>query len=251
MPVAFATILGEAIQEGRVQGDGSAAVAKFVGDFGNLFLNTSSMKGLADFFDAFGKQDAGYFAQSAAASVVPYGGLLANLARMGDAEVKDPEDWIEYVKARLPGMSGQVAPKLTQFGEPVERASAGISALTPLRVSQAKQDPILQEYQRLRAAGQKVGIGTVGETIKGVKLTPEEKRVYQEKAGQLLKAILPRILDNQAYQKLPPQYQAKVLNRLETKLRDAAAKQTAMQLTDFVERYKASRTGGPNDATQR
>jgi hypothetical protein len=253
IPLAMGVVVGEALREAEraarpvEPGLGQAmvyiqtALVQSSTRMPRYWVDLSAMKGVGDFFKAVEDPEAGVenLAEGLTASMVPVGGLLATIARMFDPGQKSPKGLVEAVKARLPGLSRDVPNMTTQLGDEMVRTSSGALALFPIRTIETKRDAVYDEYQRLRDAGHPVGIGFAGDTIYGIKLSPEEHAEYRKLAGKRVRADLKAALASPRYQAAPDALKAEILDYIVRSSRQAAGEEylLTLPLEDVRARY--------------
>jgi hypothetical protein len=136
------------------------------------------------------------FAERTAGSIVPAG--VAAVARGLDDTVRQPEGIAQTVASRIPGLSDEIAPKISPFGDDVKREGGLAGALlNPLPYRTENDDPLLAEMERLGLAPK-----FAGKTFKSnglsVKRTPEEQRDFQRIYGWYQKRNLGMALNSPA-----------------------------------------------------
>jgi hypothetical protein len=245
--MGLAANIAEAKRHGENKEKGETeALTKFIKDFANMSFSQAGLRTWSDLIKSAANQSWGTFNEGIATTMVPLGGMLANIARITDTEIKDPEGAIEAIMGRLPGLSHNVRPKLDVFGQPLRRqmlapvdAGGGtidLGQLFPVRTTQGTSDPVLTEYQRLRDQGFTITIGTAPTTIQGIKLQPDEQAAYQELLGRWMKEELGTKIDSKEYQSAIPSVRAYMLQQQETKTRAKAEDRFSVWMRD---RFKA------------
>ena len=164
------------------------------------------------------------FLGSTAGSYVWMGGFMNSVRQMTDQGVKDPQTLMQQLinYSRLPGLSQFVPNRISQLGQEMTTGQPPWMAVSPTRPMEAKPHPIYAEYQRLREAGQDVGIGHVGSEIEGVKLTPAESYAYQQLAGRITDKLLARLVANASYRSADPRVRADLLQSMRDEARTMA-----------------------------
>lgn len=102
-------------------------------------------------------------------------GLLNFIAQLKDPYIRQPEGITEKIKARIPGLSEQVTPKLTVFGEKIKRETSYL----PIRISKEKDNLVRKELENLG-----VTPGFPAKTIGKQKLTQSQYANLLTEAGQ-------------------------------------------------------------------
>jgi hypothetical protein len=168
------------------------------------------------------------------AMAVPFSAATRTAAQTLDPTIRNPKGLGEELKASIPGLSQQVPPRLNAFGEEIQRES---SALSPLNVTTETTDPVEKEMARLG-----VTISFTGKTLRSIPLSREQQAEYQQLAGQTAKKLLDGIVPHPTYAQQDDTVKAKIVERLISQARDAAADQMVNQI--IQERLK-QRTSVP------
>jgi hypothetical protein len=161
-----------------------AATAALVAISKNLASKTWT-KGLFDFVEAIEEPDRRLpaWARRMVGTVVPAG--VAQIERVKDPEMEDVRTFIDAVKARIPGKSREVPPRLDLFGETIESEKTGITPidmLNPIYIQSIKDEPIYQEFERLGYFP-----GMPDRQIDGIPLKPWEYYFYVKSQGEVLR----------------------------------------------------------------
>jgi hypothetical protein len=196
---------------------GALEMANQVGtDIGKNLLSQTFVTGLNDFLLAMTEPEryGSQFIERTASSLVPFSSLQRTAAYALDPTIRRPEGVAERVMATIPGLSQNVPPRLTAFGEPSQREAG---AFNPYTHSQAKTDPLTTELNRLQ-----YNTGFVGESISNVPLNRDQQQQYQEIAGQLTKRLFERVIQRDAYQQMNDSQRIEVLDKLTAEARKIA-----------------------------
>ena len=181
---------------------------------GNNLINQTYFSGLSDFMDAL-SDPAGYgsrFATRTAGGFVPFSSALRTAAQVTDPVYRDPKTLPERFKANLPGLSSQVPPRLTAFGEEARQRSSPVS---PIQVTMAQQSAVDAELERL---GMEVGF--VGASIAGIPLDRSLQADYQRGAGQNTSVLLSALVQSEAWQTLNDGQKTQLIEKAVTASRD-------------------------------
>lgn len=129
------------------------AVATAAAVAGNL-LNKTYLSGLSSIFEAMG--DPGRYSETTiqrmVGSVVP--AAVANVTRQMDPYQREVYSMLDAIKARTPGLSDNLPPKLNLWGESVTKESGlgkAYDAFSPIYSRKPGGDPIDAELLRLEA----------------------------------------------------------------------------------------------------
>jgi hypothetical protein len=157
---------------------------------------------------------------SMASSTVPA------LARIGahvlDPTVRQTNTPLEAMQADIPGLSQNLPPRLTAFGEPQNRLT---SSASPIGVSQAVNDPVDTELTRYG-----VEPGFTGKVFKGIDLTRQEQAEYQRLSGQWVKQQLDKLINDPRYAGLTDAQKAHILQLRITQAKGQAQRMYFQQL---------------------
>ncbi len=129
------------------------AVATSVAFAGNL-VNKTYLSGLSSIIEALNdpQRSAERWAQRLAGSIVPTIGAQA--ARTMDPYQREVYSMMDAIRARTPGLSDTLAPRLSMWGDPVSTESglgAGYDAMIPIATKDSDAEPIDLELIRLEA----------------------------------------------------------------------------------------------------
>jgi len=155
-------------------------------------------------------------------SYVPFSGALRSIASATDPVMRRPRTVADYIKVGIPGLSQTVEPRLDTFGQ--ERQKPGSGATRAFDVT--RTFPVTAEPVRdaLTAAGVRIGTAEPvrSMTINGVDVPiPADQGLEFGKAkGQAIYALLKPIIDNPGFQRLPKEYQQKLLEKMITQARE-------------------------------
>lgn len=192
---------------------------------GKNFASQTYMQSIGDLINGiedperYGKQ----FIQNLITGFIPYSASLRTAEQMISPEIEEPQNVIEKIKASIPGLSESVPKKMTAFGEPSTRLSP---AWSPISVSPATNDALEKELERLE-----FNVGLVGSTIGERKLTDEEKRQYQQLAGQITKQNMINLIQSEGYNDLTDEGKKKALQRISDNAKEQARNQIKLSLS--------------------
>lgn len=160
-------------------------------------LDQSYFSSLSSFLRAIQEPDRfwGTFARGLAQDVVPYSGFMRNVAQANDPVLRKPTTAVENVESIIPGLSGNVPPRLTRFGQPVIRPGGSLQrGVNPVGVSEERPDKVQQMLDEL-----KVNLGSPSGklTVKGksVHLNQDDKFALQVAQGQAHRQALEHLQD--------------------------------------------------------
>lgn len=142
-------------------------------------------------------------------SFVP--GVVAQAARARDPWERDTDPdknlnglayaWDDVkrdIMARIPGQREKLPLRRDALGQPMPITDSP-SMFNPIRTGDLRtDDPVAMELASARAR-----VSPAKDTIKGVRLTPEEKEAYGQASGTVARARLERLFASPGYQALP------------------------------------------------
>ena len=157
--------------------------------------------------------------QSALGRFVPYGGLVAQIARTAEGEVKKPRNPLEAVAARIPGVSELVPERISPLGGPVKAPEDVLSLISPVRTS-ARGEP---NRVALVLAEHNVGIGGPPTSWEGIPFDEKDRRRFEETAGPIIREELEAIISDPEFGPLSPPEKRSELQLAVSRGRKAAA----------------------------
>jgi hypothetical protein len=212
-----AALVGNAVEAWREAGgdaDHSAdVVAKTLAKSAGSFLDQSFLSGLFDFVEAVNDPErwAARWAGRTASSAIPFTAAVRTAQQAVDPVVRQPRTIAETVKAGVPGLSEQVPPRISRFGEPVVREGGPVRrALDPFNVSSVTDDPVARELDRL---GVKLTLPSPTAAVPGG-VTREQETEVRQRRGQAVRRGLERLMAAPRYQQLSDLQRADVAERL-------------------------------------
>ena len=181
---------------------------------GNSLVSQTYLSGLSDLME--GLQDpvgsGSRFLTRTAGGFVPFSSALRTAAQVTDPTYRDPQTLTERIQAGIPGLSQNVPPRLTAFGE---EAPIRTSPFSPVNVTSSQQTAVDAELERLQ-----MDVGFTGGTIGGVRLSREQRADYQIAAGRVTYELLSSLVQSEAWQGLNDGERGKVIERAITTSRD-------------------------------
>lgn len=235
---------------------GSGANAQASGNFTEAGLQTikglkdmTFLKGMSSALDAIGdpKRYGESFIENSAGSVVP--SVVAAAARQMDKNKREVSGSKEAFMNRIPGLKDNLLPKRDALGN--ETFYEGNQFVSPFRPTSAKDNPVVNEIERLRALGADIALTKPDSTIsiKGaqIELTPEELDLLRKDSGGLIQKTLQDIISKPAYQNADPVDQVKVIKDVISKSREVTGYKTVgkERLTDELRAYIQNKQTNP------
>ena len=151
-------------------------------------LDESFMRGPAELIQAV--EDPGRYGeryiQNFASSFVPYSVGMAQMARASDPYSRQARTVMDSIRAKTPGMSEELFPRLDIWGQPIPSRDALIAAgATAIYEQRMSQDPVNISLAQLG-----IGIAPVDRTIRNVQLTDQQYDDFARIAGRMAKQRL-------------------------------------------------------------
>lgn len=178
--------------DGEPVEESTAAAVTF--PFAQAILSKTYMSGLASIIEALSdpqRYGEGYI-NRLLSSIVPSG--VGAIERAVDPEIRRAKDWMDAIKARIPGFSGQLPERLSLWGDPIKDENGIYNLFLPVRRSAEKGTAIDAEIVRL---GLDVGppkqtqsFGRGGVSL-NIELSPEQHNRLIRLAGNELKVSVP------------------------------------------------------------
>jgi cell wall-associated NlpC family hydrolase len=176
---------------------------------------------------------------------VPDSGFAYELRQFTDPTVREPQNPLQDVANRVPGLSMLVPPRINPAtGEPTQAPRDVLSGVVRASAPGAP-DPV-----NLELARHNLGVGDAPSTISQnkatVAITPDEQRAYQQIAGAAIAHDVQATVNSPSYQRMTLDQQRKVLADVVAKAREYAGASVWKQLgrDELVRRmdaYEASR----------
>ena len=208
------------------EGEADKAVKMLAVAFANAVTNQTFLQGITNVVNAltepqrFGPK----LAQSYAASVVP--NVIAQPTAMTDPVVRQVDGMLDAIKARIPGLRGELLPKRDIFGEPL-KTKERFGAVSPVTETTESTDKVRSEAARLGLsaadAPKKGHVGKGTGKIGDVKLTPQERDRFVDVGGHLAHSILSPIVNAADWDEKPDAVKKRIYERVFTQAHRAAA----------------------------
>lgn len=145
----FATTLGVAaglvdLQEHMTDKQQDRATTLLVASIMQSMASKTWLSGIGDLIEAINdptRYAGGFLRRLAGSAVVPAG--VAQIARTVDPTLREAEDVLDAVKARVPGLSKSLPAKRDVWGKPITgEGGVGPDIFSPVWISTAKNDPV-------------------------------------------------------------------------------------------------------------
>lgn len=170
-----------------------SVAAAVVLPFAQTITSKQYMQTIANLIDAMAdpNRKGEAFINKLLSSAVPAG--VGALERTIDPEIRRAQDWMDAVKAKIPGLSETLPPKLNLWGEPIVDENGIYNLFLPARVSSVKGTAIDKAILdlKLEIAPPKQVQSFGGTVSQAVELSPEQHNKLIALSGNELKLRLP------------------------------------------------------------
>lgn len=174
--------------------------------FANAVTNQTALQGITNVVQVLAdpKRYGPKFVQQLASSVVP--NIVAQPTAMLDPVTREVDSVVDAVKARIPGMRGELLAKRDIFGEPI-KTKERFGAVSPVTETTDSTDKVRTEAARLGISvgdtPKKVHVGRGSGKFGDVKLEPEQRDRYAEVSGKLAHDVLDQMVNAPGWDALP------------------------------------------------
>jgi hypothetical protein len=223
-PFLIGAIIGKNIEEGKMnEKSAETIIMTAAAETGRMLVNASYLNGLSNLIEMpWGYRDPSesmkQMIENVAGGLVPFSALLRNITYALDPEIKEAKISIpETLAANIPGLSKMVEPRLTIFGEPVERPGGKLRAVLRAVPTEIPKDVLSNELSRLE-----INITFPSKKVMGIELDDEDYRKLKTIAGQRTKEALQRLVSSAYYHRLPDEWKKKLIMRTVNQARDIA-----------------------------
>ena len=136
------------------------------------------------------------FGEGLAGSLVPT--ISAEIAQSIDPTLRDPQNPLEAMQARIPGLSKDIKARRDIYGKPIQRHEGGTDPFNIFALNKETDDKAYSELERLK-----------------LKIQPPEKKIggkeipidlfdrYEEESGRLAKSFVDKLVGHPQYDALP------------------------------------------------
>jgi len=197
-------------------GIGENKTIEIVTETVKMMKDQSFLQGLSDLTNALEDPEryGNKWTQNMVTSLVPTG--IGYLSRLQDPIIREPGSIPESIRARLPGFSKGLPPKLDVWGRPITKeGTLWQRAMLPSGVMTSKPDLTEQELQSLELFPEKIT-----KRYRGLDLTIQERNAITEVEGKIAKEYLDKIVQTPQYKNLQPYQQHDILNTVNIKIRN-------------------------------
>ena len=169
-------------------------------------LDQSSLQGPADLIkavetpDQYGQQYIKSFLSSFVPSSVNW------IAKSRDPYIRQTWGVIDAIKARIPGQSETLHPKIDLWGEPVPGREQ-LGGMTGIYTQKAAADPVNKAMADLG-----MGKSDVSKKVRNVELDPEQYEYFARTSGRMAKMRLDTMVRSPQWDTFPAYMKMKVIN---------------------------------------
>ena len=201
-----------------------------------LMKDNSFLRGIADLMNVITDPErySEQWLKNQATSVIPTG--LGYLKNLNDPIIREPGSIPESIKAKLPGFSRGVPPKLDVWGRPIALdGTLTQRALLPGGVTTTKPDMTESELLSLDRFPAKIM-----KRYKGIKLTVQERNEVTITEGKITKQLLDRLVQSPQFQKLTTEEKDEAVDKVIASVRKEVRKPFSQKI--FLDRYRSAKT---------
>lgn len=174
--------------------------------FANAVTNQTALQGITSIVQVMADPTryGPKFVQQYAGSVVP--NIIGQPTAMLDPLVREVNSVVDAIKARVPGLRGELLPKRDIFGETIETKER-LGAISPVTETKASDDKVRTEMARLGLSAadtpKKVHVGRRSGKLGDVALEPGQRDRYAEVGGKLAHEILAPLVNSPSWDDIP------------------------------------------------
>jgi len=196
--------------------DYSDAAGSFIHAIAKNVIDQSYFKGPSDLLRAVTEKGYGeYYVRNFLSGFVPFSSGMGQTAQLIDPVSRETRSIVDAIKAKIPGLSDDLRPRLDMWGQPVpSRDPLGPTAIW---VRQQSTDPVAHEMRRLEYYP-----SLPERKIRGVKLTDEQYHEYARISGMMAKSNLDRYVNSPRWESIPDHVKKKTMEESVRASREAA-----------------------------
>jgi hypothetical protein len=148
------------------------------------------------------------FVNREAGSIIPAG--VANIAETMDRTIRRPQNAVQAIESRIPGLTSSAPPITDITGHSVQRPASNLGGANPFPFTTAKHDPVVDELARL-------GISTPQPPTqikwrgKPMPLTDAERQQFAQAEGQAIYERMSRLIQSGSWQRRTDDQRRKAL----------------------------------------
>lgn len=170
-----------------------------------------------------------------ASGMIPASALSGHIARQSDPVLRRADSIIESVKARVPGFSQTLEPRINIWGEPITLdGGLGPDFVSPLYSHRKEPDFATEEVLRTGAQ-----LSKPKDVVQDVELTPKERTRLEQTTGRIGKLMIDQLVADPQYRRMPKVLQREAIEDLYASARAIARTQAFTTiLTHEPTRYR-------------
>jgi len=203
-------------------------IARTIFIIGSNITDNTFLKGLNDAIEAWNdplrKGETWY--KSMVGSMIPAG--VQSVTRAIDPVVRDVNNLLDIFKARIPGLSKQLAPKVSEMGEEIKRPGVGFGGgllgtvgrmISPIKIQDETEDEVIKELASIRYYP-----GKISEKVGDVRLPPHAYAQLAIEAGREAREAMAKLIKTPRYQRMTREEKIAELRKTIAQVRKKARK---------------------------
>jgi len=243
----LSTVLGlaadfEELFDSMTENEKIKIATKIGGSLRNLLINKTFLNGIVDLSgfvsdpDRFGP----HYLSGWAGSVIP--GAVYNVRGTTDAQLREARTLLDAIRNRVPGWEKVLPRRLNRWGVPIVREEGWVvRALSPVRVTTFKPDPVEDELKKIGYAP-----GTPGDTFGGRTLNLDDYEKLLKSSGPVVANELAKLFATPEFQKMHADDKKQQLRNVAAKFGLPSDKPTSRKMTP-QEYEQFMSVAGPRD----
>lgn len=207
--------------------DGSKLASSFLEGITRSVLDDNWMYGVKQALDAvYHPTEYGpSFLKNFATSWLPYSVGMHQTAQLVDPYMRDNKTIFDAARANIPFESENLFPRRDAFGNPIPNSGS---------IEHYANDPVVQRMEALQ-----IGMGKLGQKIRGVPLSEQQYDDYSRLAGRLAKQRLDGIVPQDGFSQMPAENQIKTIKKIVESSRESARSAIMMQNPEIIQKAQA------------
>ena len=192
---------------------------KIASNIGRNLISQTYLQGINNVFNAIDEPDryGSRLFESFAVSILPASSFLRTVTRIIDPTIRNPESVQEALMASIPGLSFQVLPRRTVFGEAVKREGGPLGQIFPIKITTEQKDFVDEELKNL---GVTIGFPQETRFKKTGKKGREAVDLFLSSSGGFMKHWLYNYFNTDEYKQLSGDDKVKSVDKIKDLSRD-------------------------------
>jgi hypothetical protein len=216
------------------EGEGWAAAFELIHGLTQNMLDESFMRGPAELLSAIEhpQEEGQRYLQNFTSNFLPMSVGVGYIARAGDPYNRMTRDFTSALKAKIPGLSETLQPRVDIFGNAIPNLPAlGSRYLSALYESKMSNDPVVQALDK---AG--VSIAPARQFVRGIKLTDEQFFQFASTAGRMTKMRLNEWVGSPDWQAMDDETKRRMVAEIVQQCRNSARELLMARYPDIAGR---------------